>query len=76
MAKVNLQIRLPEEIDSQIAKLAPKSKSDFVRQAVQEKVQREMFKKLEEQWIEALKKDPEDSKEAEVWIKAEHWDVP
>ncbi len=73
MSKVNLQVRLPEEIDAQIAELAPKSKSDFVRQAVLEKIQREKFKKLEEEWIDALKKKPEDRKEAERWLKAEGW---
>lgn len=73
MAKVNLQVRLSEELDAQISQLAPRFKSEFVRQAVQEKIQREMFKKLEEQWIKALKKTPEEEREAQDWLKAEAW---
>jgi hypothetical protein len=77
MQKTNLQVRIPPEVDSQIAHLAPKSKSDFVRKAVEEKIRREMGRRLEAQWIEALKKHPEDaakgSKDAEAWVKAEAW---
>jgi Arc/MetJ-type ribon-helix-helix transcriptional regulator len=73
MHKTNLQIRISPEVDSQISKFAPKSKSDFVRKAVEEKIRRETHLRLEEQWIEALKKRPEDDKDAERWIKAEVW---
>lgn len=73
MSKTNLQIRIPEEVDSQISQLNPRSKSDFVRKAIEEKIQREMFKKLESQWIEALAEKPEDAKEAKQWLKAESW---
>ncbi|MBI2335991.1 MAG: hypothetical protein HYU97_04435 [Deltaproteobacteria bacterium] len=73
MAKTNLQVRIPEEVNSQIAQLKFHSKSDFVRQAIEEKIQRELFKKLEEQWIEALAKKPEDLQEAKKWLQAESW---
>ncbi len=73
MPKTNLQIRIPEEINSQISQLSLGSKSDFVRRAIEEKIQREMFKKLEEQWIEALSHKMEDFKDANKWLKAESW---
>lgn len=60
-------------MDAQIEKLAPKSKSRFVRKAIEEKIRREIFQKLETQWIEALKKHPEREKEFADWVKAETW---
>lgn len=73
MSGVNVQVRLPSELDSRIEELAPKSKSAFVREAIEEKIQRERFRRLEERWIKALEKNPEDSKEARRWLKAEEW---
>lgn len=73
MAKVNLQVRLPEEVDAQIAVFHPRSKSDFVRKAIEEKIQRERFLRLEEKWIQALTEHPEDADEANAWLKAEAW---
>lgn len=75
MQKTNLQIRIPPEIDDQIARLAPESKSAFVREAIEEKIRREREKRLEDQWIKALHRHPEDSKEADAWLKAESWDA-
>lgn len=74
MANVNLQIRIPEEVDTEIEGLAPGSKSEFVRQAIREKVERLKAQKLEAKWIKALKKSPEDSQELDAWLKAEHWE--
>ena len=74
MHKTNLQVRIPPEIDSQIEVLAPHSKSAFVREAIEEKIRREQEKKLEDKWIKALAKHPEEASEAEVWLKAESWE--
>lgn len=73
MAKTNLQVRIASETDAQLARLAPKSKSEYVRLAIEEKVRRDTFRGLEEKWIGALKKDPENSRNAEKWLKAESW---
>ena len=73
MPKTNLQVRIPSEIDSQIGKIAPKSKSDFVRRAIEEKIHRDQDRQLEDAWIRALSKNPEDIQEASDWIKAEEW---
>jgi len=73
MAKINLQIRLPEDLEMRLTSLAPKSKSSFVRKAIEEKIQRETDKKLEAAWVKALQAKPEDTKVAEPWVKAESW---
>ena len=54
MRKTNLQIRIPEDLDVEITALSPRSKSDFVRQAIQEKIEKERSQRLEDQWIKAL----------------------
>ncbi|MBI3541427.1 MAG: hypothetical protein HY073_04755 [Deltaproteobacteria bacterium] len=74
MQKTNLQIRIPPEIDDQIARLAPASKSAFVREAIEEKIHREEERRLEDQWIKALAKHPQGTDDTEAWLKAESWD--
>ena len=74
MKKTNLQIRIPEELDIEIENLAPHSKSEFVRQAIEEKIQKEKELHFEKQWIKALKKNPEDLREAEKWSQVESWE--
>ncbi len=73
MPKTNLQVRITPEMSAKIDKIAPGSKSEFVREAIEEKIQRELFKKMEAQWIEALIKNPQDTKYDEDWLKAESW---
>lgn len=73
MSKTNLQVRIPEEIDVQITRLAPGSKSSFVREAVLEKIQREKDLQLEAKWIAALAKHSDSGKEDKDWSKAEAW---
>ena len=73
MAKTNLQIRISSEVDAQLAQLSPSSKSAFVRRAIEEKIQREKFRRLEEAWIRALNKKDDKKEAAEAWLKAESW---
>jgi hypothetical protein len=74
MQKVNVQIRVTAQLADEIERLADVSKSDFVRKAIEEKIQREKSRRLEEQWIEGLHKNPESTKESDDWLKAEAWD--
>lgn len=71
MTGINLQIRIPPELDRQLKKLAPKSKSAFVREAIEEKVRRETERRMEEHWIAALKKNPDQSEFDEDWHHAQ-----
>lgn len=41
--------------------------------AIEEKIRRESDRKRAEEWIEALKKNPEDLEYAEDWLRAEGW---
>ena len=75
MQSSNLQIRIPAEIDSQIERLAPKSKSAFVREAIVEKIQREKARRMEKTWIHALEKHPDRADEDDDWLKAEAWET-
>ncbi len=60
-------------MEKEIDKFAPKSRSSFIREAIEEKIRRETNRKRVEKWIEALKKNPEDLRYAEDWVKAESW---
>lgn len=73
MSSTNLQIRVPEEVIHQINKISRKSKSAFVREALEEKIHRELDRQQEQKWIDSLKKHPEDLAEAEAWLRAEGW---
>ncbi len=73
MAKTNLQIRLSDELDTQIEAFAPKSKSEFVREAIEEKIQREKDLRQEEAWIKALSKAKSSQKEDKTLEKAQTW---
>ena len=73
MTKSNLQVRITDGTRNRIARLSPRSTSAFVREAVEEKLRRELFLRMEKQWINALRKEPEDPREAARWLKAEAW---
>ncbi len=73
MTKTNLQVRLPEEIDAEIDQVAPASKSEFVREAIVEKLHRERFRRMEAQWIAGLKKQDDTQDTDDAWVKAETW---
>jgi predicted DNA-binding protein len=76
MTKLNLQVRVPEDLAIQISKVSGvsgKSKSTFVREAIEEKILAETHRQLEQDWIHALKKRSEDPQEMEDWLKAESW---
>ena len=73
MAKNNLQVRVDPKMESEIESLAPASKSDFVRQAIQEKIAREKNKALEDLWIRALQKDSDEGTLDADWMRSEAW---
>lgn len=74
MKNVNVQVRLPHDLDERVSKVASRSKSSFIREAIEEKIEKERMKRLEEQWIKALKGHPEEAKETEDWLRIEEWE--
>lgn len=69
----NLQVRISPEMEAQMERLALKSRSAFVREAIMEKIKRETFRRMEEAWINALRKKPDVNKEDEDWFLAQAW---
>ncbi len=76
MGDINLQIRISRELNSKLTRFAKGSKSDFVREALEEKLQKETARRLEEQWIAALKKKRDTSADDDAWSAAEAWGEP
>ncbi len=74
MSQLNLQVRISTEVLKQIELLSQLSRSEFVRKAILEKLERERLLKLENKWITALKKNPQDEKDGALWANAEEWD--
>ncbi|MBI4412684.1 MAG: hypothetical protein HY541_09420 [Deltaproteobacteria bacterium] len=76
MTQINLQIRIPAEMDMRLGRIEFASKSDFVRQAIMEKLHRLEAEQMEKEWIKALKKEPkskQSKKAALAWLEAEEW---
>jgi predicted DNA-binding protein len=73
MTKSNLQIRIPDELLTQLEQVAGQTKSAFVREAISEKIRREQEKALETQWMKSLQKNPENMADTKAWLDAEEW---
>lgn len=74
MQQINLQIRVPAEFVKEMEHFSSLSRSDFVRVAIQEKLDKLRAEQMEGQWIKALGKSPESKNEAEAWHRAEDWE--
>lgn len=70
----NLQVRIDSQTARKIDRFAVKSRSEFVREAILEKLRRENNLQKEKQWIQALEKFPQKKDEAADWLKAESWE--
>ena len=73
MKNSNLQVRISPEVEEEIERLAPKSRSAFVREAIEEKIRRDQDLHREAEWIKALSQNPEGTDGADDWLKAEAW---
>jgi metal-responsive CopG/Arc/MetJ family transcriptional regulator len=71
MTQINLQVRIPTELDAALDEACDGNKSRFVRAAIEEKIARERARRLEQQWIDALVASPQPEEEA--WLEAESW---
>jgi Ribbon-helix-helix protein, copG family len=49
------------------------SRSAIIREALTRWIQKKEIKEFEEQWIQSIKKNPDDSQDADAWIHAQHW---
>ena len=75
----NVQISFDENLLEAVDRLAAYSKtsrSAVVREALKRWIREKEIKEFEDQWIGRLKQKADESEEAEVWIKTQHWSEP
>ena len=72
----NIQISFDEELLKTIDRFAAVSRqtrSAVVREAVKTWVRQKEISAFEDEWIQKLKKTPQDVEDSDAWIKAEQW---
>ncbi len=72
----NIQISFDEELLKVVDRLAVasrQSRSAIVREAVKNWIRQKEIDAFEKQWIQKLKEVPQETENADAWIKAEQW---
>jgi metal-responsive CopG/Arc/MetJ family transcriptional regulator len=72
----NIQISFDEELLKTIDRFAADSRqtrSAVVREAVKTWIRQKEIDAFEDEWIQKLKKTPQDEVDSDAWIKAEQW---
>ena len=75
----NVQISFDENLLATVDRLVASSKtsrSAVVRKALQRWIRQKEIQEFEDQWIRSIKENPDDAKDAEAWIQAQHWSEP
>ena len=75
----NVQISLDENLIETVDRLAASyktSRSAVVRDALRHWIRDKEIEEFEDQWIRSIKQNPDDSKDVEVWKRAQHWSEP
>ena len=72
----NVQISIDEETLSrvdQVGKPLGLNRSEIVRKALREWLHRHAVESFEREWIEALRKRPDEAGRAEAWLGIQSW---
>ena len=72
----NVQISFDENLLDAVDRFAASAKisrSALIREALKRWIQEREIKEFEDQWIQSIKKNPDDSKDADVWADAQEW---
>jgi metal-responsive CopG/Arc/MetJ family transcriptional regulator len=72
----NVQITVDDELLALVdrtAKPLGMKRSQVVRQALREWLQRQSIRSFEREWISALKQKPDDAGDADAWLPAQGW---
>lgn len=72
----NVQISFDEnllEVVDRIASSSGTSRSAVVRKVLTDWIKKREVREFEELWIRSLKETNDDAKEAEKWVRAQHW---
>ena len=73
---INVQITLDEATLRQVDRVAKPlglKRSEIVRRALREWLQKHAVESFERDWIDAIKKNPDRSERAEDWIEVQAW---
>jgi len=76
MSMKNIQITVDEETLRQVDRVAGPmglKRSEVVRQALRQWLQRRATERFEEEWIAALGREPDDARRAEDWLGVQSW---
>lgn len=72
----NVQISFDETLLEEVDRFATSSRisrSEVVREALRNWLKKKTIKEFEEQWIQGLKRNPDNAAAAEAWIKVQSW---
>lgn len=72
----NVQISFDEDLLNEVNNMVAStrlSRSAIVREALRRWIREKKIKKFEDEWIKKLKENPDDTQEANAWIKIEQW---
>ena len=72
----NVQISFDEDLLNEVNSMVAStrlSRSAIVREALRRWIREKKTKKFEDEWIKKLKENPDDTQEANAWIKIEQW---
>lgn len=72
----NVQISFDEDLLNEVNSMVAStrlSRSAIVREALRRWIREKKTKKFEDEWIRKLKENPDDTQEANAWIKIEQW---
>ena len=72
----NVQISFDENLLDAVDRLAASAKisrSSIIREAIRHWLREREVREFEQQWIDSIKKNPDDSGDAEAWNKVQQW---
>ncbi len=72
----NVQITVDEETLQQVDRMSKPlglKRSEIVRQALRQWLQRRALERFEADWIAALKRRPDDARQADEWLAVQAW---
>ena len=72
----NVQISFDENLLDAVDRFAASAKishSSIIRAALRHWLREREIREFEEQWIESIKKNPDDSEDPKAWIQAQQW---
>jgi metal-responsive CopG/Arc/MetJ family transcriptional regulator len=75
----NIQITVDQDTLRQVDRVSKPlglKRSEIVRQALRQWLQRRAIERFEEDWIAALKKRPDDRRRADAWLPIQRWSRP